>query len=187
MPLPLTVSFFSKIQIGFTFLVPAHPGSPGQRDVKRVCVLVIFCQVTFKLTFAHHRAAGVENSEKLSLEFAAETDWLLRTNWVNSSQLLLTYAALPRRATTNASCLEPTAMECVGLPVPGSVLTVGQTRPVRVLALAVTILQTKLIGRAWSRSASRRLVTMDWDLCERQQNTRTGLCWLGAVNDHLFC
>ena len=28
-PLPLTVSCFSKIQIGFTFLVPAHPGSPG--------------------------------------------------------------------------------------------------------------------------------------------------------------
>ena len=28
MPLPLTVSCFSKIQIGFTFLVPAHPGSP---------------------------------------------------------------------------------------------------------------------------------------------------------------
>ena len=26
MPLPLTVSCFSKIQIGFTFLVPAHPG-----------------------------------------------------------------------------------------------------------------------------------------------------------------
>jgi len=40
MPLPLTVSCFSKIQIGFTFLVPADPGSPGQRDVKRVCVCV---------------------------------------------------------------------------------------------------------------------------------------------------
>jgi len=38
MPLPLTVFCFSKIQIGFTFLVPAHPGSPGQRAVKRVCV-----------------------------------------------------------------------------------------------------------------------------------------------------
>ena len=38
MPLPLTVSCFNKIQIGFTFLVPAHPGSPGQRAVKRVCV-----------------------------------------------------------------------------------------------------------------------------------------------------
>ena len=36
-PLPLTVSCFSKIQIGFTFLVPAYPGSPGQRAVKRVC------------------------------------------------------------------------------------------------------------------------------------------------------
>ena len=34
--LPLTVSCFSKIQIGFTFLVPAHPGSPGKRAVKRV-------------------------------------------------------------------------------------------------------------------------------------------------------
>jgi len=30
MPLPLTVSCFNKIQIGFTFLVPAHPGSPRQ-------------------------------------------------------------------------------------------------------------------------------------------------------------
>jgi len=40
MPLPPTVSCFSKIQIGFTFLVPAHPGSPGQRAVKRVCVCV---------------------------------------------------------------------------------------------------------------------------------------------------
>jgi len=30
MPLPLTVSCFSKIQIGFTLLVPAHPGSPGK-------------------------------------------------------------------------------------------------------------------------------------------------------------
>ena len=38
MPLPLTVSWFSKIQIGLTFLVPAHPGSPGQRAVKQVCV-----------------------------------------------------------------------------------------------------------------------------------------------------
>ena len=40
MPLPLTVSYFDKIQINFTFLVPAHPGSPGQRAVKRVCVAV---------------------------------------------------------------------------------------------------------------------------------------------------
>ena len=40
MPLPVTVACFSKIQIGFTFLVPAHPGSPGKWAVKRVCVCV---------------------------------------------------------------------------------------------------------------------------------------------------
>ena len=42
MPLPLTVSCFSKIQIGFTFLLPAHLGSPGQRAVKWVCVCVLY-------------------------------------------------------------------------------------------------------------------------------------------------
>ena len=37
MPLPLSVSCFSIIQIGFTFLVPAHQGSPGKRALKRAC------------------------------------------------------------------------------------------------------------------------------------------------------
>ena len=41
MPLPLTVSCSSKIQTGFTFLIPAHPGSPGQRPLNgRVCACV---------------------------------------------------------------------------------------------------------------------------------------------------
>jgi len=40
LPLPLTVSCFSEIQICFTFLVPAHLGSHGKRAVKRVCVCV---------------------------------------------------------------------------------------------------------------------------------------------------
>jgi len=38
MPLPLTVSCFSKIQIGFTFLVPTYPGNPGRTAVKQVYV-----------------------------------------------------------------------------------------------------------------------------------------------------
>ena len=38
MPLPLTVSCFSEIQIGFTFLVLADPGSPGERAIKRIIV-----------------------------------------------------------------------------------------------------------------------------------------------------
>jgi len=36
MPLLITVSCSSKIRIDFTFLVLAHPGSPGKRAVKRV-------------------------------------------------------------------------------------------------------------------------------------------------------
>ena len=44
MQLPLTVSCFSKIEVGFTFLVLAHLGSPGQRAVKRyVCACVRAC------------------------------------------------------------------------------------------------------------------------------------------------
>jgi len=39
MPLPLAVSCFSKIQIGFTFLVPAHPGIP-EKGPLNVCVCV---------------------------------------------------------------------------------------------------------------------------------------------------
>ena len=39
MPLPLTVSCSSKIQIGFTLLVAADLGTPGKRAVN-VCVCV---------------------------------------------------------------------------------------------------------------------------------------------------
>ena len=40
MPLPLNVSCFSKIQIAFTFLVPAYPASPRQLAVKQACACV---------------------------------------------------------------------------------------------------------------------------------------------------
>ena len=44
MPLPLTISCFCKIQIGFAFLVPAHPGSPGKGPLNVcVCVCIHFC------------------------------------------------------------------------------------------------------------------------------------------------
>jgi len=52
MPPPLTVSCCSKIQIGFTSLVPAHLGSPGKRAVKRVCCTCLeleFSPVRFSL------------------------------------------------------------------------------------------------------------------------------------------
>ena len=49
MPLPLTVSCFCKIQIGFTFLVAARLGNPGKRAVKRVCVCVCVCVFIWKM------------------------------------------------------------------------------------------------------------------------------------------
>ena len=52
MPLPLTVSCFSKIQTGFTFLVPAHLGSPGKGPLN-VCVCVIIIIHTDRHTHTH--------------------------------------------------------------------------------------------------------------------------------------
>jgi len=43
MPLPLTVSCFSKIQIGLPFWYRLTRAVPGQRVVKRVCVCVCVC------------------------------------------------------------------------------------------------------------------------------------------------
>jgi len=51
MPLPLTVSCFSETQIGFTFLVPAHAGSPGKKAVKRMCVCVCCLFMLLYVTF----------------------------------------------------------------------------------------------------------------------------------------
>ena len=47
MPLPLTVSCFSKIQIGFTFLVPAHLGSPRKGPLNG-CVCMLFAEDVFE-------------------------------------------------------------------------------------------------------------------------------------------
>jgi len=58
-PLPLTVSCFSEIQIGFTSLVPAHPGSPGKRAVKRVCVCVcVFAVRSLSLVMSECSLSG---------------------------------------------------------------------------------------------------------------------------------
>ena len=45
MQLPLTVSCSSKIQIGFTFLVPAYPGCPGKKRPLNGCCCC--CSVFF--------------------------------------------------------------------------------------------------------------------------------------------
>ena len=75
MPLPLTVSCFSKIEIGFTFLVPAHPGSPGQRAVKwvcvcvcvRVCVRACLCVSVIRMTNRRRKVASHSSCSVLTL------------------------------------------------------------------------------------------------------------------------
>ena len=46
MPLPLTVSCSSKIQIGFTFLVAAYPGCPGKEAVKWLLLLFLVLEMS---------------------------------------------------------------------------------------------------------------------------------------------
>jgi len=53
MPLPLTVSCFSKIHIGFTFLVQAHLGGPGQMAING-CVCGISQISTVTTTDTQH-------------------------------------------------------------------------------------------------------------------------------------
>jgi len=63
MPLPLNVSCSSKIQTGFTFLVPAHLGSPGKRAIKRVCVCVVQSTVKARKCYDHSREPGTSRSD----------------------------------------------------------------------------------------------------------------------------
>ena len=76
-----TVSCFSKVQIGFAFLVPAHPGSPGKRAVKRVCVCVCTVRVrvcclwwwwliiNINITFMHFLLLEYNRRDKLIHQF----------------------------------------------------------------------------------------------------------------------
>ena len=71
MPLPPTVSCFSKIQIGFTFLVAAHLGSPGQRAVKRVCVWYYLMQGIISSNASVIVQSGNNYAEKLWVDISS--------------------------------------------------------------------------------------------------------------------
>ena len=69
MPLPLTVSCFSKIQISFTFLVPAHPGSPGKGPLNGcVCVCVI--------SYSQHYSVGGRCDSASSYQSTVHSNFL---------------------------------------------------------------------------------------------------------------
>jgi len=44
-----SLSLASVKSTGFTFVVPAHPGSPGQRAIKQVCVCVCILELKLKM------------------------------------------------------------------------------------------------------------------------------------------
>jgi len=84
MPLPLTVSCFSKIQIGFTFLVPAHPGSPGKRAIKRLCVC--WCCRDVCSSFAADWCVLHILNATTTATTAPFNGFFSRTTWVNRYQ-----------------------------------------------------------------------------------------------------
>ena len=73
MPLPLTVSCFSKIQIGFIFLVPAHPGSPGKRAVKRY---VCYCKKQERIKTTKRVQNKSASMPRLAFAAAAPCCWV---------------------------------------------------------------------------------------------------------------
>ena len=86
MRLPLTVSCFSKVQLGFTFLVPAYLASPGQRAIKRVCVCVCVCVLLllhpFIGLFPWTTWVIWYEKGKASLDLnEARDDWVLGWQW----------------------------------------------------------------------------------------------------------
>jgi len=81
MSLPLTFSYFSKIQIGFTFLVPAYLCSPGKRAIKRVCVCV--CALSMSLHYLVKTRDSLKNVLCLMINH--------RVVWLSRCDVLLYY------------------------------------------------------------------------------------------------
>jgi len=95
MSLPLTVSCFSKIQIGFTFLVQAYSASPGQRTVKRVCMYILCCiAICFILVLANK--INNNNSTRKLLLFKLPKYWLQFKNRLILSFVVI-FDTLPLR------------------------------------------------------------------------------------------
>ena len=91
MPLPLTVSCFSEIQIGFTFLVPAHLGSPGQRAVERVWSSIVWSYIdacwVWSVWWCMYQCVGVWQGVRWNEYFAvcARCFWwfISKLSWQN--------------------------------------------------------------------------------------------------------
>jgi len=88
MSLPLTVSCFSKIQIGLTFLVPAHLGSPGKGPLNG-CVWLFSWYMRFGSFLVLKFLSGASVSSCLDLlirnvlSHAYRDTYVWLTDWLN--------------------------------------------------------------------------------------------------------
>jgi len=87
MPLPLTVSCFSKIHIGVTFLVQAYLGSPGKRAVKRVCVCDYYAMLLVSFTTSEFKIFALANRRSVSIVWF----YNFLTTFCSSSRLVLPF------------------------------------------------------------------------------------------------
>jgi len=67
MPLPLTVSCISKIQIGFTFLVPAHLGSPGKEPLNGCVCVCVYAAVFYCCLYVLPGGYYIDNNNNATL------------------------------------------------------------------------------------------------------------------------
>jgi len=107
MPLPLTVSCFSKIQIGFIFLVLAYSGSPGLfQDIKRVCVCVCACVPVHcagscrSISAARARAQQQTRRTSLLLSTDIQTDGQTPDRYISNKCIAVRKVATPLRELT---------------------------------------------------------------------------------------
>ena len=131
MPLPLTVSCFSKIQIGFTFLVLVHTGSPRKRAVKWVCVCYGLLHVDHSYTVLHSVACCAElaverltlNSYRLHLRSAQSRSRLTDSSCVGiplTRHLAGHKMFSPSVCTCDSSSLSPTLLHPFNGPFSGT-------------------------------------------------------------------
>ena len=65
MPLPLTVSCFTKIHIGFTFLVPADLGSPGKGPLNGCVSAIMEARQNNAVQYTHiHANTSTKKTQK---------------------------------------------------------------------------------------------------------------------------
>ena len=87
MPLPLTVSCFNKIQIGFTLLVPAHPGIVPEKRPLNGCVCV--CPSP-----THSFIQGLKPSFSANLSHRSPSCLFFRIHYIDSPDCLLLFLSI---------------------------------------------------------------------------------------------